>query len=99
MYLQLLLLYICLAFPLVRWIISSVTTTSFVILINGPTSQFFNPVGGLKQRSPLSLYLFVMVERDISKYIMEERRLRIVQGVHVGKREALSHLLFIDDVL
>ena len=70
-----------------------------MILINGPVSQFFKPVGWIKQRYPLSPYLFVLVAEDLSKYIMEARRLRIVQGVKVGKRESLSHLLFIDDVL
>ena len=44
-------------------------------------------------------YIFVLVVEDISKYIMEARILRIVQGVKVGKQESLSHLLFIDDVL
>ena len=70
-----------------------------MILINGPASQFFKPVGWIKQRCPQSPYLFVLVAEDLSKYIMEARRLRIVQGVKVGKRESLSHLLFIDDVL
>ena len=44
---------------------------------------------------PIPIFL---VEEYLRKYIMEARRLRIVQGVQVGKREALSHLLFIDDV-
>ena len=70
-----------------------------MVLINGPASQFFKPVGWIKQRCPLSPYLFVLVAENLSKYIMEARRLRIVQGVKVGKRESLSHLLFIDDVL
>ena len=56
-------------------------------------------MGWIKQRCPLSPYLFVLLAEDLSKYIMEARRLRIVQGVKVGKRESLSHLLFIDDVL
>jgi hypothetical protein len=75
-----------------------VTTYTFEVLINGVASRFFKPSKGLRKEYPLFPYLFLLVEKYPRRYVLEGRRMRSVKGILKG-RKALSHMLFMDDVL
>jgi hypothetical protein len=83
LYLHLLLIHIGFSLPLVKWIMGCVTITSFAVLINGSTSNFFKSSRGLRQGFPLSPYLFLLVVEGLSRAISEARRL-LVHGFLMG---------------
>ena len=79
------------------------STASFSILINGASASFFQSTRGLRQRDPLSPYLFVLgidiLSRLINK-IVEGNFLFDCKIGGVGEKELeLSHLLYADDTL
>ena len=41
----------------------------FLVLVNGTSSSFFSSFGGLRQRDPLSPFLFLIVLEALSKMI------------------------------
>jgi hypothetical protein len=99
LYVRLLLIHLGFSLPLVKWIMGCVTSATFLVLINGSTSSFFKTSRGLRQGFPLSPYLFLLVVEGLSRDIHDAIRLRLLQGVQVGRGVSLTHLLFMDDVL
>lgn len=75
-----------------------VTTSSFVILINGVATSFFKPTRGIRHVCLLSPYIFILVEKGMSRSILEARRVWSIHGVNFGRKD-LSHLLFMDEDL
>jgi hypothetical protein len=51
------------------WIMGCVTSTNFVVLINGKPSCFFKSSRGLGQGFPLSPLLFLLVIEGLKKII------------------------------
>eukprot|EP01018_Ginkgo_biloba_P027299 Gb_05586 [translate_table: standard] len=76
-----------------------VSSVSFVVLINGVASSFFDPLWGLRQGCPLSPYLFLLIVEGLSHTILEARRTGRLRGIKVGQDLYLTHLLFMDNVL
>jgi hypothetical protein len=76
-----------------------VTIASSVVLINGSTPNLFKSSMGLRQGFPLSPHVFLLVAEGLSRVIIETRRMRRIQGVRIKRSKALTHLLFVDDVL
>lgn len=85
---------------MISLIMSCVTTTSISILINGSKTQYFTPTRGIRQRDPLSPYLFIMCMelflRNISLSIdyLNWKPIRLS-----NKGPLLSHLFFADDII
>jgi hypothetical protein len=84
LYLQLLLIHLGFSLPLVKWIMGCVSSTLFVVLINGSTSSFFKPSRGLRQGFPLSPYLFLLVAEGLSRLIKEAKRQRKLSALRWG---------------
>ena len=85
------------------WIWSCISTTKFLVLVNGVPAGFFPSSKLLRQGDPLSPYLFVMRMEVLSALIR-----RVVEGgfifgcsIRRGRRQAvnISHLLFADDTI
>ena len=84
----------------IRWCIS---TASFLVLINGSPTGFFQSTRGLRQGDPISPYLFVLgmealsclINRAVRGGFLTDCRLRGRGGNGIQ----VSHLLFADDTL
>jgi hypothetical protein len=98
-FLHLLLIHIGLSLPLVKWIMSCVTSASFVVLINGLKYVFSRHLRDYVQECPLLPFLFLLVVEGLRILLREEKRLRQIQGIRTRRRESLTHLLFVDNVL
>ena len=78
---------------------SCITTVSFSVLINGAASPFFHAERGLRQGFPLSPLLFLLVAEGLSRALHESKRQGRFSGISIGEQLAITHLLFVDDVL
>jgi hypothetical protein len=83
----------------INWIMSCVVSSSFVVLINGESSPFFNSERGLRQGCPLSPFLFILVMESISLLLKKGQVEGSLTGVKVSRVIRVLHLIFVDDVL
>ena len=98
-YLRLLLTHLGFAINFIRWIMSCITTVSFAVHINGAASPFFHAERGLRQGCPLSPLLFLLVAEGLSRALDEAKRMGRFSGICIGEQLAITHLLFVDDVM
>jgi hypothetical protein len=98
LYLRLILIHVEFNLSVVSWIMSSVTSMKFALLINVGASYFFKPTRVLMQWCPLSPLLFLLIVEGISRTIIEAKHRSIVQGIKIGS-VLLTHLLFVDDIM
>jgi len=98
-YLRLTLLTIVFVLYLMEWIMSCVTSSSFVVLINGEATDYFKSGRGLRQGFPLSLYLFILIMEGLSLMFKKSISEGKILGIKVSKLIKIVHILFVDDVL
>ena len=83
-----------------RWCISS---TRFLVLINGVPFSFFGSSHGVRQGDPLSPFLFVLVMEAFSDMLGALTSRGLIFGFPMGSSEPnwvnVSHFLFADDTL
>ena len=99
LYLRLLLTHLGFCMNFIRWVMSCITTISFVVLINGATSPFFHAERGLRQGCPLSPLLFLLVAEELSRYLKKALEEGDFKGIVISSNLNISHLLFVDDIL
>ena len=84
----------------IRWCISF---ASFLVLVNGIPSGFFQNTRGLRQGDPLSPYLFVIRMEALSYLINRVVSEGFLLGCRVwgrgGEGVQVTHLLFADDTM
>ena len=87
----------------VKWIEWCISTTSFSVLINGSPICFFKSSRELRQRNPLSSYLFVLRMEAFSILIDKAASEGFLSGYKISNRSGdvvhITHLLFADDTL
>lgn len=82
------------------WIMNCVTTSSFMININGNFHGFFKGKRGLRQGCPLSPYLFTLVIEVFN--LMLKRCIKENEGFKYHWRcraQEITHLCFADDLM
>ena len=82
-----------------NWIMGCLSSVNFAVLVNGTPSSFFPASRGIRQGCPLSPLLFILVIEGLSLLIRDARSNGLIKGIHISPSLALSHLLFIDDVI
>ena len=83
----------------VNWIMGCLTSANFAVLINGTPSKFFSASRGIRQGCPLSPLLFILVIEGLGFLISDARDHGLIRGIKVSSLLALTHLLFVDDVI
>ena len=75
------------------------SSAKFAVLVNGTPSSFFSASRGIHQGCPLSPLLFILVIEGLSLLIQDARTNGLIRGIQLSPYLALSHLLFVDDVI
>lgn len=82
------------------WIKQRLTTASISILINGSPTSPFKMERGIRQRDPLSPFLFVLVTEAFNQLMKAAADRNLIQGLSIGRENVnISHLQFPDDTL
>ena len=81
------------------WIGECVSTIRFLVSINGELHSFFAGSRRLRQRDPLSPYLFVLTMEVLSGLIRHMARNNIFKFHWHCERVEITHLCFVDDLL
>ena len=77
-----------------------ISTTSYLVLINGEPHGDIIPTRGLRQGDPLLPYLFLMCIEGLNGLIKKVATCGDIWGVLISQnRPQLTHLLFVDDSL
>ena len=85
--------------PFISWIMSSLSSVSFVVLINGVASSFFKSGRGLRQGCPLALLLFLIVVEGFCRALLAAKASRDYHGISFGNDVTITHVLFVDDIV
>lgn len=77
-----------------------ITSPWFSVVMNGIPRDFFKSGRGMRQRDPLSPYLFILVEEIFTRMIKNEVEFgKIIPFSHPRGMPIISHLLYVDDIL
>ena len=83
-----------------QWILSLVSSTFFLILVNGAPSPTFKPSRGIRQGDPLSPFLFILMEEGLNRCILETIEKNTLKGLSPhGIHPPLSHTQIVDDTM
>ncbi|KAL6213916.1 hypothetical protein ACLB2K_013355 [Fragaria x ananassa] len=84
----------------VELIMATLTTVSHSFLVNGEVCGLVRPKRGIRQRDPLSPYLFILCAEGLSSLIQHLATSQGIQGMQLSSEAPLlHHLLFADDSL
>ena len=77
-----------------------VTTATYLILVNGEPKGLIHPSRGIRQRYPLSPFLFLLCTKGLHGLIRRAATEGRIKGFSLCKRgPKLTHLFFVDDSL
>lgn len=81
-------------------IMDCVQTVQYSILVQGAPFGKIAPSRGLRQRDPISPYLFLLVAEGFSSLLRSAERKKLIHGVSIARgASSISHLFFVDDIL
>ena len=83
----------------ISWVMSSLSSVSFALLINGVASTFFKYGWGLRQGCPFAPLLFVIVVEDLGRALLFSKDSGIYHGISFGNDIVLTHVMFVDDIV
>ena len=76
-----------------------VSSSYFVVLVNGSPSYFFPAFKGLHQGCPLSPLLFILIMESLNCIILDAQHKGHIKGFQYSPHLSITHLLFVDDVI
>lgn len=86
-----------------RWVqlaMETITTTSYLVIINGKPCGFIKPSRGLKQGDPLFPYLLLLCAEGLSVMLRKAKKCHNLRGIKSSQQGVcISHLLFADNSL
>ena len=94
-----LLTHLGLGIDFIRWIMSCISTVSFLVLINGVVSPCFHAERWLQQGCPLSPLLYLLVAEGLSRSLRDAKIRGSLVGIQISQYLQITHLLFVDDFL
>ena len=97
-YLRVILAKLGFAGNFISWVMSSLSSVSFSLLINGVATKFFKSGRGLRQGCPLAPLLFLIVVEGLGRAILYAKACETYHGLSFGNDIVLTHVLFVDDI-
>jgi hypothetical protein len=76
-----------------------VSSSTFVVLINGEATGFFKNGRGLRQGCPLSPLLFILVMEGLNLLLKSAQGEGKITGIKVSSLYKILHVLFVDDII
>ncbi|KAG8473535.1 hypothetical protein CXB51_035829 [Gossypium anomalum] len=77
---------------------SIVLIPKYTMVTNGKNGEEFQPARGLRQRDPLSPYLFLICAKGFSRILDKEKRERRIFGARISRSNiSITHLFFADN--
>lgn len=77
-----------------------ISSVIYSILVNEKLKEVFLPTRGLRQKDPLSIYLFLLCGKGLSSLINYHEAKRNIKGLEISRGcPSLSHILFADDCI
>ena len=99
-FLEQIILKLCFQESWVALIMECVTTVSYSILVNGEPKGLIKPSRGLRQRDPLSPYLFLFWTEGLNALLRQAAADGDIHGISLCRNgPKLTHLSFADDCL
>ena len=98
-YLRVILAKMGFAGNFIAWVMSSLSSVSFSLLINGVATNFFKSGRGLRQGCPLAPLLFLIVVEGLGRAILHAQLNETYHGLSFGNNTVLTHVLFVDDIV
>lgn len=83
-----------------KWVRGYLDSVNFSIMINGKSRGKFKASRGVRQRDPLSSFLFTVVIDVLSCLLDAAQHHNLIHGLFIGRdRVEVSHLQFADDTI
>nr|GEU52210.1 reverse transcriptase [Tanacetum cinerariifolium] len=83
-----------------NWISACLTTYELEFMVNGDSVGVIKPQRGLRQRDPISPYLFIIIVDVLSRQISTAMTLGTLSGIKMTRNcPLISHIFFADDSL
>lgn len=76
-----------------------ITSTNFVVLVNGKPTIFFKACRGLRQGYPMSRLLFLLIVEGLSRLIKKAKKDGRIEGIKMARVLNITHLFFVDEVV
>ncbi|XP_071708555.1 uncharacterized mitochondrial protein AtMg01250-like [Rutidosis leptorrhynchoides] len=83
-----------------KWILACLKSASISVLINGSPTHEFKLERGIRQRDPLSPFLFIITAEGLNILTKKSVDSGLFKGVDIGSEKVpLSHLQYADETI
>lgn len=83
----------------INWIKVCISKVSFALLINKSPSNWFNSTRRLRQRDPISPYLFILIVQNLTSMLNFAMANNMIPGFNSGLSNNFNHLMYVDNLI